>query len=107
MKAYKLMKLRKDGTLGSLFINKKMFRPIGKWMTAEDHPTKGYTHRQGWHCTFKPFAPHLSTKGRVWCEVEVDNFKILERPEHQGGEWLLAQRMKINKVLEGEGNWEV
>jgi hypothetical protein len=65
MKAYKLMKHRKDGTLGSLFIHRKAVIPVGVWLDAEDHPTKGYAHRVGWHCTFKPYAPHLGTKGRV------------------------------------------
>ena len=101
MKAYKLMRLRKDGTLGSLFIDKKTVRLLGEWMVAEDHVTKGYAHRPGWHCTFKPFAPHLNKRGRVWCEVEVDDFAILARPESQGGKWLLAQRMKIIGMVKG------
>jgi len=41
MIAYKLMRLRKDGTLGSLFINKKKVYPIGEWLEAEFIPTKG------------------------------------------------------------------
>jgi len=53
MKAYKLLKLRKDGSLGPLFINRKQKIPIGKWLTAECHPTKGYALRPGWHTTSK------------------------------------------------------
>ncbi len=95
MKAYKLMRLRKDGTLGSLFIYRKNVIPIGIWLEAEDHPTKGYAHRPGWHCTYKPEAPHLSKKNRVWVEVEVEDFSIFERPINQGGKWILAKKMKI------------
>lgn len=98
MKAYKLMRLRKDGTFGSLFINRKESYPIGVWMEALDYPTKGYQRRFGWHCTFKPIAPHLTLKGRVWVEVEVDEFVTLERPLAQGGKWILARLMLINKL---------
>lgn len=104
MKAYKLLRVLKDGSLHPLFINKKKPTPIGVWMDAECHPTKGFAVRQGWHCCFKPIAPHLketlaSGEKRVWCEVEVEDWKSYNRPESQGGEWILAQRMKINRVL--------
>ena len=98
MRAYKLMRMRKDGSLGSLFINTKVRIPVGEWLFAECHPTKGYAFRPGWHCTFKPVAPHLSTKGRVWCLVDISDFEEYERPERQGGKWLLAQRMKVIRV---------
>ena len=99
MKAYKLVRLRKNKTLGSLFISRKNILPVGVWMPAEDHFTKGYAHRPGWHCTFEPCAPHLSLKNRVWVEVEVHNFRIFERPAHQGGRWILANWMKIIKII--------
>lgn len=99
MKAYKLMRLRKNGTLGSLFINKRDVIPIGVWLEAEDHPTKGYAHRPGWHCTFKPVAPHLSLKNRVWVEVEVEDFEVFERPISQGGKWILAKQMKVIRII--------
>lgn len=101
MKAYKLMRLRKNGTLGSLFINKKARIPLDEWLDAEDHPTKGYAHRPGWHCTLVPDAPHLSKKGRVWVRAEVDDYQIVSRPKSQGGEWVLANRIKIKEVLHG------
>lgn len=95
MIAYKLVRKMKDGTIAPLFINKTIRLPIGKWMQAEEHLTKGFAFRPGWHCTLKPVAPHLSEKDRVWVMVEVDNFKYFNRPESQGGQWVLAQRMKI------------
>ena len=42
-----------------------------------------------------PHAPHLSMDRRVWIEVEIDDYEQLKRPEHQGGMWYLAQRMKV------------
>lgn len=99
MLAYKLLRQRKDGTLGPLFINKTLKVPVDRWMKAEFHPTKGYAPRAGWHCTLKPVAPHLSTKGRVWCKVEIEDFSYYNRPESQGGTWVLANKMKIIETL--------
>ena len=47
MIAYKLFRVRRDGSLGSLFINKSAILPMNKWIVAEDHKTKGYKHRPG------------------------------------------------------------
>lgn len=99
MTAYKLVKVRKNGTLGSLFINARAILPIGEWLRAEFYPTKGYQPRMGWHCTFTPYAPHLSIKQRVWVEVEVSSYRTYERPECQGGAWILADSMKINRII--------
>ena len=95
MKGYKLLRVRKDGTLGSLFINARARLPLNEWMEAMPWPTKGYQFRPQWHVLTEPHAPHLSTKGREWYEVEVENFTVMKRPESQGGVWLLAQRMRI------------
>jgi hypothetical protein len=95
MKAFKLLRLRKDGTLGPLFINRKQVIPLDKWLQAECHPTKGFAVRQGWHITAKPFAPHLSMKNRIWYMVEIDDYKEFRRPKSQGGLWYIAQRMKV------------
>tara|TARA_R110001606_G_scaffold5559_2_gene25462 strand:+ start:189 stop:488 length:300 start_codon:yes stop_codon:yes gene_type:complete len=99
MKAYKLIRKMKDGSLSPLFINKKSRIPVGVWMDAELNPTKGFAVRKGWHCTLTPEAPHLSKNNRVWVEVEVDDFEYFKRPESQGGTWVLAQRMQIVKEL--------
>lgn len=100
MIAYKLLRQRKDGTLGPLFINRQQIIPIGKWLTAENHPTKGYAIRPGWHTTAKPEAPHLSIKGRIWCEVEIKNFSEFIRPKAQGGLWYLANKMRVLRTIE-------
>lgn len=99
MKAYKLIRKLKDGSLSPLFINKKSRIPIGEWLEAESHPTKGFAFRKGWHCTLTPKAPHLVETNRVWVEVEVDEIEYYNRPESQGGTWVLAQKMKIIKEL--------
>lgn len=103
MKAYKLLRLGKDGKLYPLFISRNKETPIGVWMKAECHPTKGFAVRQGWHCCFKPVAPHLKMQlktgeQRVWVECEVEDFESYNRPESQGGSWILAQKMKIIRV---------
>lgn len=102
MKAYKLVRKMKDGTLSPLFINQKFRFPMGEWLTAEAHPTKGFAFRKGWHCTLQPVAPHLSEKNRVWVEVETRFYKTYNRPESQGGTWLLADEMKVVRELADE-----
>jgi len=99
MKAYKLFKLRADGTLGPLFINRQQVVPIGEWLEAETHPTQGYAVRSGWHCTSQPVAPHLSLKGRVWCEVEISNVTEHVRPASQGGLWFTAGWLRVVRIL--------
>lgn len=100
MIAYKLFRINKNGGLSPLFINRKQEIPIGEWLQAECHPTKGFKERQGWHLALKPEAPHLKTllksgEVRVWCKVEVEDYEYHERPVSQGGLWVLAQRMKV------------
>lgn len=99
---YKLVKLRKDGTISPLFINKSMVIPINKWLNAESHPTKGYAIRKGWHVMDKPIAPHLSKTGRVWCKIEMIGYKELQRPKSQGGLWWLANKMRVIKIIENK-----
>lgn len=94
-RAYKLLRRRKNGTLGPLFINRRQVIPIGVWLPAEDHPTKGYARRPGWHVAPRPDAPHLGTKGRVWMQVEVSDFELLPRPKSQGGMWMIARQMRV------------
>ncbi len=99
MIAYKLIRKLKDGSLSPLFINKKSRIPLNVWLEAESHPTKGFAVRKGWHCSLSGNLPHLSKKGRVLVEVEVEDYELYDRPESQGGAWVLAQKMKINKEL--------
>lgn len=100
--AYKLVRQMKNGELASLFINRKDRLSIGKWLQAESYPTEGFAVRKGFHCTLKPIAPHLSKKDRVWVKVEVKDYNYFNRPESQGGKWVLAQQMKILEVIYNE-----
>lgn len=97
--AYKLVRKMTDGKLASLFINMRARLPLNKWLIAEEHPTKGFAYRPGWHCTLKPIAPHLSKKDRVWVKVEIKGLEYYDRPESQGGTWILAKQMKILNML--------
>lgn len=99
MKAFKLFRVRKDGTIGSLFINKSEILEINKWLTAKSYPTKGFKERPYFHCTLNPVAPHLSHKNRKWFEVEIQDFFEFNRPQSQGGLWYLAKKIKIVKEL--------
>ena len=99
MKAYKLFRLRKDGTLGTLFIGCRQRIPLGQWLEAEDIPTKGYAHRPGWHSGIKPQADHLTERGRAWCEVEIRDYYTFKRPKNQGSYWLISKWIKVKKVL--------
>ena len=105
MLVYKLVRKLKDGSISPLFINKKSRLPIGVWLEAEDHKTKGYAHRKGWHCTLKPEAPHLYKKeNRVWMLCEVQDFEYYSSPEHEGGTWILAQKIKFIKEVKKYGD---
>lgn len=100
VRGFKLVRLRKDGTYGPLFMNRRQRLEPGKWLPAEDHRTKGFKHRPGWHLTKVPVAPHLSTKDRIWIEVEVKDYQEIQKPVHQGGEWILANWMKVIGPME-------
>ena len=99
MIAYKLFRKRKDGTYGPLFINRKQKLLTDVWYFAEDHKTKGYAHRPGWHACAEPLAPHLSKKDRVWCKVIINDLVRHQRPESQGGLWFTANVLKIVEEL--------
>jgi hypothetical protein len=98
--AYKLLRVRANGTLGPLFINRRQVLALGEWMQAENHPTPGFAVRPGWHATPEPIAPHLGTRGRRWYRVELRDVTEHQRPACQGGRWLLAGWMKILEPLD-------
>lgn len=85
----------KDGTISPLFINKTQRIPYNEWLEAENHPTKGFKVRAGWHVTGSPSAPHLSEKNRVWKKVLIEDYVEIKRPESQGGLWYLANKMRV------------
>lgn len=100
MLGYKLFRKRKDGTYGPLFINRKLRLVPGVVYQEEDHPTKGYAHRPGWHICSEQKAPHLKlTEERVWCKVEFEHKETVIRPECQGGIWYLGKTIKILEEL--------
>ena len=93
--AYKLFRIRRDGTLGSLFINQRQRIPLRTRLAAEAHRKKGYAFRPGWHVCSRPVAPHLSKRGRRWYKVRIDNFVAYHRSEAQGRTWFVAQEMTV------------
>ena len=99
MVAYKLMRKMRDGSFAPLFCGRKTRYLIGNHYTAVLNETKGFSPRKGFRCTALPYAPHLSTKNRVWVKMEVSNLVYFDRPKSQGGQWILAQEMKILREL--------
>lgn len=102
--AYKLFRLRKDGTLGPLFIGASIRVPSdGTWVKFRAIRKKGFKFRPGWHACARPEAPHLSTRGRVWCEVSLAWATEHHRPESQGGLWYTAEYLRVERIIvEGE-----
>ena len=47
--AYKLVRLKKDRTIGSLFIHRQDSLPLNTWIEAVEYPTNGFAVRKGWH----------------------------------------------------------
>jgi hypothetical protein len=95
MVGYKLFSQKKDGSIGPLFINKRLRLKTNEWYEAEEHKTPGFAFRPGWHVCSTRSAPHLSEKGRVWRKVEIKDYSEIKRPENQGGMWYLAKKMKV------------
>lgn len=95
MIAYKLFRLRKDGSLGSLFINASARLPQGEWLQCDLHVKAGFKPRRGWHALAKPSAPHLSKSGRKWYRVSLKDWRRDLRPVHMGRVWYIAEQMKI------------
>jgi hypothetical protein len=93
--AFKLFRVRRDGSLGPLFINPRQRIPVGVPLQAEEHRTPGFAYRPGWHVTAKPEAPHLSPKGRQWFRVLIEEYEEHHRPAAQGGLWFTAKRMTV------------
>lgn len=102
MIAYKLVRLKKNGDITSLFINKQKPLKLGEWMQAESFPTKGFALRPYWHCMQKMEAQHLTQKGRCWVMLEMKDFVEFPRPKAQGGVWYLAGSIKILKIVANE-----
>ena len=102
MIGYKLFRLRRDGTLGPLFINRKQRIEVGVEYIAESHPTKGFAIRPGWHICSTKSAPHLSKQNRVWCKVSFEDYEEHVRPINQGGLWFTANKMTVVDVLGAE-----
>lgn len=106
--AYKLFRVRKDHSIGPLFINRSLRIWPQKKLRAEAHRTKGFKFRPGWHACSKPSAPHLSMKNRAWYIVELSG-KITEyqRPKSQGGKWFIAEYMKTLMPLSSVKVWSL
>lgn len=113
MRAYKLLRWRADGTLGPLFVGRDQVIRCGRTLTARDDlPHPGLAHRPGFHCTAKPYAPHIKMKlkngeSRVWCQVIIDDYSTHTRPQSQGGVWYVAKYITVTRILTEEDVKEI
>lgn len=85
---FKLFEMNSSGQLFPLFIGKNKETSIGKWIPAENLPTKNFSERPGWHCSMDtpdapwlrgydgsnlgPYKSRFKNGKRVWCEVLYD-----------------------------------
>lgn len=105
--AFKLLRMRKDRTLGPLFFDRDKTYPLNLWLQASHSAKgpKGFAFRPGFHCCLNRKAPQLKLRlatgeVRIWCTVLISNFSRLSRPESQGGMWFVAEKMFILTPLE-------
>lgn len=91
MKAYKLLRIKKDGKLYPLYVDTNTPTPIGEWIEAKcgEMTDNGKVKsalgplcfRPGFHLSDLPYASHIGRKGdsgeiefmnenHVWCECE-------------------------------------
>jgi hypothetical protein len=97
--------VRRDGTLGSLFVDRKSTIPVGRWLYAKLKPTPGLKPRKGFHSLLKPVEPHLKTdlksgERRRWFVCQALDYETIVRPEAQGGTWVVSERLKILEPYE-------
>jgi len=104
--AYKLLRRKKDGSLGPLFVGRASRLSFGVTYEARsDLPHPGLAHRPGFHCTRAPCAPHIKMRlkngeERVWCMVEISGeITPHQRPASQGGLWYTAEKMRLLREL--------
>lgn len=106
MRAYKLFRVRRDGSLGPVIINRGQRIETGKWLKFEDHSDKarsyGVAIRPGFHATKEPHAPHLTNgskqaiaDNRTWFVVELQKVRAEHRGVDGGSDWYVAEKMKV------------
>lgn len=100
MEGYKLVRLRKDGTIGPLFFDATLRIPFGKWMWFKPLQKKRFCFRPGWHVLRERRAPHLSKRGRIWIKVEMKHYRRMEGSFVPKREiWFIAKRIKVVKIF--------
>lgn len=58
-KGFKCFEMDQDGNLYSLFIDKNTVMPVGEWIEAGMHETKGFSFRPGLHIGEIPDCPWI------------------------------------------------
>lgn len=127
MKAYKLLRIKKDGNLYPLYVNAEIPTPIGVWLEAEygEMTNNGkvksklgeLAFRPGWHASSIPYAPHIGKKGEsgkiefmsddhVWCECECAsdiNYQPLVNENGRNKKGIIVQKNAYMKEIPVNG----
>lgn len=43
-----------------------------------------------------------SGEQRIWAKVEIEDYQAINRPESQGGTWVLANKMRVIEILKSQ-----
>lgn len=82
MIAYKVLHRRKDGTLGSLFVDGSRRIPQRRWVVPDETLTPSWlAHLPGWHCHTRLREAHKlcrNGKNRVLFQVKVRGIRRLD-----------------------------
>ena len=103
MLMYKVMRVKSDGMLYSINVNRRKPYNIDEWVTAEYILTKHYHDKKGFYGFEKPDVTKYKYKlqrgeRRVWVECEVSDYEIVYYAPDQVN-WVIAQKMKIIRAL--------
>lgn len=103
MLMYKVMRIKSDGMLYSVNVNRNKPYNIDEWVNAEYILTKHYHDRKGFYGFEKPDSKKYKDKlhrgdRRIWVECEVADYEIVYNA-HDQVNWVIAQKMKIIRAL--------
>ena len=103
MKMYKIMRVRSDGMLYSIGVNRNKPYDIDEWYTAEHIVSRKYKTKKGFYGFEKPDNERYKTtlqRGdrRIWVECEVEDYEFYHHVM-DGATWVIAQRMRMIRAL--------
>ena len=103
MKMYKIMRVKTDGMLYPIGVNRYRSYNVGEWYDAEHIESRKYKTKKGFYGFEKPSSKRYKEslrrgEKRVWVECETEDCELYYHPM-DGETWMIAQRMKILRAL--------